>query len=63
LSKELFQLEKPRGERLNPLMAIEILEKADGNKNIIIHKKDKKKASEKSFWSFMNTFKCGGNNN
>jgi len=30
LSKELFQLEKPRGERLNPLMAIEILEKADG---------------------------------
>jgi len=45
---------------INLLAAIEILEKAQDNKNKLIKNEN---TQEKSFWSFMNPFQCGSYNN
>jgi hypothetical protein len=53
--------ERTYGEsKSNLLAAIEILEKAQDNKNQV--QKQEKPQENKSFWSFMNPFKCGNNN-
>jgi len=59
---ELIYNEKSYGESKNNLLAaIEILEKAQDNKNQV-QKQEKPPQESKSFWSFMNPFKCGHNN-
>lgn len=61
LPKELLYNERSYCESKNNLLAaIEILEKAQENKNQV-QKQDKPQES-KSFWSFINPFKCGNNN-
>jgi len=61
LPQELLYTDKTTyGESsVNLLAAIEILEKAQDNKNKLI-KNDP--PQEKSFWSFMNPFQCGSYN-
>jgi len=62
LPKELLYNEQSYGESKNNLLAaIEILEKAQDNKNQV-QKQEKPQESKSSFWSFMNPFKCGNNN-
>jgi len=61
LPKELVYNEKSYGESKNNILAaIEILEKAQDNRNQV--QKEVKPQDNKSFWSFMNPFKCGQNN-
>jgi len=61
LPKELIYSEKSYGESKNNLLAaIEILEKAQDNRNQV--QRPEKPQESKSFWSFMNNFKCGHNN-
>jgi len=62
IPKEYLYNDKTYGESKNNLLAaIEILEKAQDNKNEIA-KKEQPQESKSSFWSFMNPFKCGLNN-
>jgi hypothetical protein len=61
LPKELLYNERSYCESKNNLLAaIEILEKAQDNKNQVQNKE--KPQESKSFWSILNPFKCGNNN-
>jgi len=61
LPKELLYNDKTYADsKYNLLAAIDILEKAQDNKNVL-DKKEEKQENSSSFWSFFNPFKCGQN--
>ena len=58
---DLNNYEKNYGESKNNLLAaMEILEKAQDNKNQV--QKVEQPQEAKSFWSLLNPFRCGNNN-
>jgi len=60
LPKEFLYNDKSyKNSKTNLLAAIEILEKAQDNKNHLEKKKEEKQ--DKGFWSLLNPFKCGQN--
>jgi len=59
LPKEFLYNDKSyKNSKTNLLAAIEILEKAQDNKN---HLEKKEEKQDKGFWSLLNPFKCGQN--